>query len=173
MNPMSEIISKISSYNIFNYLFPGVIFIYFLNNFTSYFININNIIYFLFLSYFLWLVISRFWSFLEKILLLPNKEKYENFLIAEKKDKKINILLQELNMYRTLFSLFILVIFVKIYEYISIKCNFLSYNFYIVVFLFILIFYFSYKKQNKYLIERIKYSNSTFIKKLVFKIFNI
>ena len=59
---MKELLDKISSYNLFNYLLPGILFVCISKQFTDYdFIQDNDFIG-AFLYYFIGMVISRFGS---------------------------------------------------------------------------------------------------------------
>ena len=59
---MKDILSKISSYNLFNYLLPGIVFSVLAERITTYKIIQTDIIVGLFLYYFCGLVISRIGS---------------------------------------------------------------------------------------------------------------
>ena len=59
---MKEIIDKLSSYNIFNYLLPGVLFVAIAKNFTEYNLILDNDFIGAFFYYFIGMVISRFGS---------------------------------------------------------------------------------------------------------------
>jgi hypothetical protein len=66
---MKDLIEKLSSYNLFNYLFPGVIFAVISEKMTSYSFLQDDIIVGVFVYYFIGLVVSRFGSlFLEPVL---------------------------------------------------------------------------------------------------------
>ena len=66
---MKDLIDKLSSYNIFNYLFPGVLFAALGDRLTSYSLLIDDIMVGVFIYYFIGLVISRLGSlFLEPLL---------------------------------------------------------------------------------------------------------
>ena len=66
---MKDLLDKLSSYNLFNYLFPGVLFAAFGDRLTSYSLLIDDIMIGFFIYYFIGLVISRLGSlFLEPLL---------------------------------------------------------------------------------------------------------
>lgn len=108
-----KILEKISKYNLFNYLLPWVIF----TIITSKILNINftnnneDLITYLFVYYFLWMVISRFWSLVVEPILKKIKfiefADYKDYLRASKKDLNIDILSEENNVYRTFIYFFI------------------------------------------------------------------
>mgnify|MGYP003490907514 CR=1 FL=1 len=56
---MEKLLEKLTSYNLFNYLFPGIIFSVLLEKTTSYSIIQDDIIIEAFLAYFIGLLISR------------------------------------------------------------------------------------------------------------------
>ena len=59
---MKEFIDKISSYNIFNYLLPGILFVGLGKEITSFSLVQSNLLIGLFLYYFIGLIISRLGS---------------------------------------------------------------------------------------------------------------
>lgn len=157
---MNEIISKISSYNFFNYLFPGVIFCILTNYITDYKITWDNLVLYFFVFYLVWLIISRFWSLcikplLEKIWFLKPVD-YEDFTEVEKEDKKIEILSEQNNLYRTLVSLFSLLLLLKLYELVSKYFWLQGINQYVLIVWLLIVFLVSYRKQTKYIVTRIK-----------------
>ena len=158
---LKELLSKLSSYNLFNYLLPGVIFVVAASKVTRYSFIQDDIVIGLFLYYFIGLVISRFGSIvIEPILRGVSFLKfadYEDFVAASKKDEKIEVLSEANNTYRTLCSLFVLLLLLKGYEiiedrFISLK----DYGGMIVVALLLVMFLFAYRKQTLYIIKRIK-----------------
>jgi hypothetical protein len=164
MDGIKDIIDKISSYNIFNYLLPGVLFVFLTKETTEYnLIQENNLIG-AFLYYFVGMVISRFGSlFIEPILKKVRFLKfsdYKSFVIASKKDDKIELLSEVNNTYRTIFSMFLLLIFVKIYT--SIKAHYcLKHETTVIILLLFIatLFLFSYRKQTNYITKRIEANN--------------
>lgn len=157
---MKDIIDKISSYNIFNYLFPGVLFVVIAKYLTDFnFIQENNLLG-AFLYYFIGMVISRFGSviiepILKKIKFLKFRE-YKRYVNASKKDPKIELLSQVNNTYRTLNSMMIILLFLKIYNILSIKFEFdIPVSLVVLTILIFLLFIFSYRKQTNYITKRI------------------
>ena len=158
---MKEIIDKISSYNIFNYLFPGILFVIISKSITNYdFIQKDSILG-AFLYYFIGMIISRFGSviiepFLKKIKFVIFKE-YKDYVYASKLDAKIELLSEVNNTYRTLNSMMILLIILKFYNAISIKFNFDdSISLILLSTLIFILFLFAYKKQTNYITKRIE-----------------
>ena len=160
---MKELLEKLSSYNIFNYLLPGIIFVYFADTLTNLHIIQKDIFLGVFLYYFIGLFISRIGSliiepFLQKIKFIQFLS-YADFVSASKKDKFLEIFSETNNMYRTFCSLFMSLIFLKIYERLSnvltiIKKSSIE----LLVIGLLIIFIFSYRKQTQYIKKRIQYS---------------
>jgi hypothetical protein len=157
---MNDLISKISSYNLFNNLLPGVIFVALSKSLTKYDFVQKDIIIGLFLYYFIGLIISRIGSLIiEPILKFFKIIKYsthEDYIIASKSDDFINKLLESNNMYRTISSLFVCLSFLKIFDLVSNKYPFFN-NFaseFLVIGLLIL-FIFSYRKQTQLIKKRV------------------
>ncbi len=158
---MNELLSKLSSYNLFNYLLPGIIFVILAEGVTDYSLIQEDIVIGAFLYYFIGLVVSRFGSlviepFLKKVSFLQFAD-YKDFVAASKKDEKIELLSEVNNTYRTLSSLFILLLLLKIYEAIESVFPFLQKcSAIITIILLIIMFLFSYRKQTHYITKRIK-----------------
>jgi hypothetical protein len=158
---MKELLSKLSSYNLFNYLLPGIIFVVSASKFTRYSFIQKDIIIGLFVYYFAGLVISRFGSlviepFLRRLSFLTFAD-YNDFVVASKKDEKLELLSEVNNMYRTLCSLFALLLLFKIYERIEDKFSGLQdWSGALLVGLLLIMFLFAYRKQTTYILKRIR-----------------
>lgn len=158
---MNELLSKLSSYNLFNYFFPGVIFAFLADGVTNYSFIQPNIVIGFFLYYFIGLVVSRFGSLviepvLRKVSFIMHED-YEDFVGACKKDEKLEILLEVNNTYRTLCSLFFLLPLLKLYEFIEHIIPFLrGWRIVLIIVSLFLVFLFSFRKQTGYIIKRIK-----------------
>ncbi len=157
---MKELIDKISSYNLFNYLFPGVLFVIILKETTSYSFLQENLIVGAFLYYFIGLVISRFGSLIIEPLLIKISflkfADYSEFVSASKRDEKIEILSEVNNMYRTLFSTFFLLLVFNLYDYVESNIPRLrAINIYILLVLLMVMFILAYRKQTNYITKRI------------------
>jgi len=158
---MNEIISKISSYNIFNYLLPGIIFSFLAQEYLGYSLIQSDTIIGLFLYYFIGLVISRIGSLVIDPALKGCKiicfAEYKDFVEASKKDEKIDLLSEVNNTYRTLCSTFFLLIALKGYQFIESKSCFLQeWSPAMLVFALLLLFALSYKKQTAYITRRVE-----------------
>lgn len=160
---MKEILDKLSSYNLFNYLLPGIIFVVLVSKVTHYSFMQQDIIIGAFLYYFIGLVISRFGSlviepFLKWFSFLRFTD-YKDFVSASKKDDKLELLSEVNNTYRTLSSLFILLFSLKLYEKIEGRFSILKeWSAIILMMLLLIIFLLSYIKQTSYITKRIKAS---------------
>jgi len=161
---MKEFLDKLSSYNLFNYLLPGVLFAVVANKFTKYAIPLDNVVVGAFVCYFIGLVVSRFGSLiieptLKKIGFLKFAD-YSDFVSASKKDSKIELFSEVNNMYRTLTSLLVLTLLLKFYEFLEKKITGLSeWSPYILLLLLLTMFLLSYRKQTGYITKRIKANN--------------
>lgn len=162
---MKDLFDQISSYNLFNYLLPGILFVCISKYFTDYnFIQDNDFVG-AFLYYFIGMVISRFGSlFVEPILKGISFLKfadYKSFIVASKKDEKIELFSEVNNTYRTITALFIILLLVKIYNHIQVRWNIpINITYLIVVIVILVIFLFSYRKQTNYITKRIKANNN-------------
>jgi len=158
---MNEIIKKLTSYNIFNYLLPGIIFVVIVQCVTSYKFIQGDTVVDLFLYYFIGLVVSRFGSliiepFFKRIKFVKFSE-YKDFIVASKNDNKLEIFLEQNNMYRTFISMLMLILLLKTYETTQSSLNYLPIggDKYILLVGIMLIFILSYLKQTKYITNRI------------------
>lgn len=161
---MKDSLEKISSYNIFNYLFPGILFVIIAKSTTDYNLVQKDNIIGAFLYYFIGMTISRFGSVIIEPILKEAKflkfRDYKHYVNACKKDSKIELLLEVSNTYRTLLSMIITLFLSKIYNLLSIKFNLDdSISLIIVSFFIFILFLFSYKKQTNFIIKRINANN--------------
>jgi uncharacterized membrane protein len=157
---MKDILQKLSSYNIFNYLLPGIVFVALLRLLTSYNLIVNEVIVGAFLYYFIGLIISRIGSLviepiLKKTSLIKFSD-YGKFISASKKDEKIELFSEVNNMYRTFISMLLILLLIVIYEKFSSLIN-LSHFVKALIGLIslIIIFILAYKKQTGYINKRI------------------
>lgn len=157
---MKEIIDKLSSYNIFNYLLPGILFVGLGKEITSFSFVQNNLLIGLFLYYFIGLIISRLGSLtLEPLFKKFVKfAEYEDYVKASKLDPKIETFSEQNNMYRSLCMLSITLILLKIYDLVW---GSRSLDNVAIIFIFLIglsvLFLFAYKKQTEeYVVKRVK-----------------
>ena len=157
---MKELLEKIASYNLFNYLLPGVIFAIIANWITDFKLPLDNLIFGGFLCYFLGLIVSRVGSLIiEPILKKTSFVKfadYKEYISASNKDPLIITLSEANNMYRTFISMFFLLLILKAYEILEHNFDILRVATpYIVIISLLVLFLWSYKKQTNYLKNRI------------------
>lgn len=160
---MNNLIEKISSYNLFNYLFPGILFSVLLKILTGYSVNFDgNYILQGITYYFIGLVISLVGSLIiakplkrAKFIVLKD---YKEFLKASKKDPKLELLSEISNMYRTIAASFFLLLLALWY-----KCLLWGYpglniknHPVIAIVLFLLLFLCAHRKQNNFITKRIE-----------------
>jgi hypothetical protein len=105
---MTELLRKLETYRIFNYLLPGAIFIFACEIIGIYKFDDQNLLVSAFIAYFLGMTISRIGSLifekaLEKVGFVK-RSSYDDFVVAEKTDEKISKLLEEANTYRTILA---------------------------------------------------------------------
>lgn len=157
---MKELLNKLSTYNIFNYLLPGVIFSLLTPLVTRYSFIQKDLIMGLFVYYFVGMTISRFGSLLLeplfKLVSLVNFAEYKDFVIACKKDDKIELLSEVNNSYRTMVSVFVLLIMLKIYEKVETAVPAIkAWEHIILIGLLLILFVISYIKQTNYVTKRV------------------
>lgn len=158
---MKDILSKLSSYNLFNYLFPGILFVIVAGKVTHYSLIQQDVVIGVFLYYFIGLVVSRFGSLVIEPLLrhvsFLHFADYRDFVAASKKDEKLDLLSEVNNTYRTLCSLFTLLLLLKLYEEIETKLPFIAeWNVLVLLVMLLIMFLLSYRKQTGYITKRIK-----------------
>jgi hypothetical protein len=157
---MKELLEKISSYNLFNYLFPGAVFVFILKTIMDITLTNDNIFESFFIYYFIGLIMSRIGSLIIEPLVTKTKwfkyAPYSDYLNASKKDTKIELFTEVNNMYRTLLSttivLFFIDVFLLIYSW-PVPLQKLLRVFFLAMLM--LLFLSSYKKQTDYVKKRI------------------
>lgn len=157
---MKDLLDKLTSYNLYNYLLPGIIFVVLLKELTSFSFVQENLVIGVFVYYFIGLIISRIGSLvIEPILKWTNFIKfgdYSRFVLVSKKDSKIETLSEVNNSYRTISSMFILLLALKFYETLVFKFTIQeSTSKLFLIILLLTLFLFSYRKQTKYITARI------------------
>lgn len=158
---MDKIIDKISSYHIFNNLVPGYLFLIISGQIMGKSLIIDSLIYSFFEAYFIGTIISRISSLvIEKIIVKIwklRKEPYDKYIEANKKDDKLEILNQDCNMYRSLCTLMLIELALKIIVMFEIT-RLINKDILILVTLTLLaiLFAFSFVKQNRFISSRVK-----------------
>jgi len=154
---MEDLLNKISTYHIFNYLLPGTLFAGFGQLISNFTLVHDDVLIAVFLYYFYGMVISRLGSILLepalKIIRFIKFAEYKEYVTASDKDPLVAELSETNNMYRTLCSLFLCLIVLYILDMYS-QLDKVS-SIYLFVGLFVL-FLFAYRKQTVYLVNRIR-----------------
>jgi hypothetical protein len=161
----SELLDKLTSYNLFNYLLPGAVFSYFAQvSFKLQFVP-DDLITAAFVYYFLGVVVSRFGSIILEPLLrkfgVVTVEPYTAFLTASEKDAKLETLVEAANMYRTFAAAMLLLLVMS--AYFKLESSFpllLEWRSLIGGVSLVLVFLVAYKKQSDYIISRVRKLNN-------------
>lgn len=158
---MKEILEKLSQYNLFNYLLPGVIYAIAIEYETSYSLIQDDVIITLFICYFAGLIISRIGSLvIEKVLKYVNFIKfkpYKDFVSASHKDPKLNVLSEQNNIYRSILGMILTIVLTYLYSLAAGKWAFLNeWKLWVVFGILSIIFLAAYQKQTKYITQRIE-----------------
>jgi hypothetical protein len=162
---MNELLSKLSSYNIFNYLFPGAVYVAVCNYLGLINIDETNILIGAFVVYFIGMTISRIGSvFVEFLAIkfgLVQYADYSEYLDAKKDDDQIEILLEQNNVYRTILALLICVL-ATFFSHLIILNNYISKNTIIILIIILLLFIYAmaFKKQTSYILKRVNKSKN-------------
>lgn len=158
---MKDLLDKLSTYNIFNYLFPGILYAVMVSSVTSFDLIQANLIVGAFVYYFFGLTISRIGSLILEPLLtrlgLIELAPYKDFVTASASDAKIELLSETNNMYRTIIAMLFVVSLtygadIALQKYPSI----VSFGAPAILIFLLLLFAASFKKQTKYIIKRIE-----------------
>ena len=163
---LAQIVEKISSYNIVNNLYPGILFVYVLKIMFGTNLLLNNWLENLIVFYFVGMVLSRIGS----IIIEPVMKKvkvikyapYQDYVKASSIDPLLTTLSETNNTYRTLLSTFICAFMYKLGDSINEICiknkiTCLQKNKdWILLILLILLFVFSYVKQTSYVRKRVE-----------------
>lgn len=156
---MSELIDKLSSYNLFNYLLPGTVFVFLVEAMTSHSLVHDNLIVAAFMFYFIGLIISRIGSiFIEPALKIISKHvTYKDYIKASDEDDMIKILSEQNNVYRTAIAMLLAVFMMLFYDYIALRYPDFTMMFQLIVLaLMTLLFVLAYRKQTKYIVMRVE-----------------
>ena len=157
---MEKLLDKLSSYQLFNYLFPGIIFINLTDLLTSIQIPYDRVEFIIFLYYMAGMILSRIGS----VVIEPLYKGccwivfagYKDYLEASKQDAKIDVLSMENNTYRTLIATFVSLLVVYCLDLAQWFRNFNDSKYAVPVYLTLLIvlFSFSYRKQTSFVRKR-------------------
>lgn len=159
---MEDFLKKISSYNVFTNLLPGIIVCLTIEAVTPFSILSYGVLIAFFVYYIIGVVVSRIGSLWIEWLIeksgFVKQEPYEDYIEASKENEDIKLFQESLCTYRSLLAAFIVSGFVfllnKIYEWLP---EIWPYILGVVWILLILIFLFSYKKQTNYICKRVRH----------------
>ena len=157
---MDKLLDKLTSYNLFNNLLPGVVFISLAEVTTTYVLTTGELIVDAFIYYFAGMVISRVGSLIIKPLLelvgFLQSAEYKDFVLASQKDPKLEILSETNNTYRTFCAVFLCLPILKGFSSLSAYYPWLDRNSsWILIVILLLMFLFSYRQQTNYVVKRI------------------
>lgn len=158
---LSDLLDKLTSYNLFNYLLPGAVFAYFAERSLGVRLVPEDLVTAAFVYYFLGVVVSRFGSlalepFLKKIGFVKF-EPYAVYISASERDSKIEVLMEAANMYRTLVSAMMLLLMLTAYLKLETFCPALTeWRGLVGVSALALVFLLAYKKQTNYIAGRVR-----------------
>lgn len=154
------LIEKVSSYNIFNYLFPGGVFLAAFERVSGNDIFSGNVVVDILIAYFAGMVLSRIGSLMiEPFLKCARFLKYcdySDFVAAEKVDPKLATLSQENNTFRTMTAAFVALLAAKLLICIENKYpqlgTYLDWAWPVAL---MLLFALAYRKQTAYIVKRV------------------
>jgi hypothetical protein len=158
---VKDLLDKLSPYNLFNYLLPGVILAILVDEFTTIKLLRIDIVTGVFFYCFLGSVVSRIGSLIVEPILLGFRfieySPYADFMKASKTDAKLEVLSEQNNVYRTFISLILTVGLVWAYEKGTLVIPFLKdASSFLCILLLLLLFLFSYRKQTAYISKRVQ-----------------
>lgn len=159
---MNDILEKISSYNLFNYLLPGVLFSVLGQRLGIIALPKADVIVLAFLYYFIGMIVSRVGSLIVepvlKKLKIVSYSPYADYLKASDKDAKMTGMVEANNTYRTLsatfFGLIIGLVVTSIADKLGLSAE--TREYWLAGMLFIL-FVVSFRKQSAFIVSRVKY----------------
>jgi hypothetical protein len=157
---VKDLLDKLSSYNIFNYLLPGVIFAAMGQHIGNIPLLHSDMIVSAFLCYFYGLIISRIGSLaIEpslKWLRVVKYAPYNEYVTASQIDPKLEILSEQNNSYRTLIALVLVLLMAGGIDALRRYFGHTWYPYaYVAILLLGILFILAYRKQSEYITKRI------------------
>ena len=157
---MEKLIDKLTSYNLFTNLLPGVMYCLLSDKLLNTSLIQPDIVIGVFFYYFCGMAISRVSSVIVEPLLKATKfvtfSKYEHYLNAISKDPQIGTLLETNNTYRSIVALFACILLTGAWTAAVAKFpDFEAISGYAFVAIALLLFLLAYRKQNNYIKSRI------------------
>lgn len=162
---MKELLDKLGSYNVFNYLLPGVVFAALSSSLAGHSLLRSDLVVGAFIYYFLGLIISRVGSILVEPVLkkigFVRFSPYRDYVSASKNDELISALSEANNMYRTFVSVFLCLLILKGYDLMASRFPFFKeWEMSILVIGLFILFLLSYQKQTAYITKRVQHNLS-------------
>ncbi|MEO1223349.1 MAG: hypothetical protein AAFX92_03905 [Pseudomonadota bacterium] len=166
---MEWALSRISNYNILNYLLPGVVFAVVADQTTSISFIQGNIIVGLLFYYFIGMAISRLGSLVIepalKKLRIVRFSSYRDYVQVAESDKKLDVLSEQNNLYRTMSSGFLVLTAMVVAEAAWPRLSTDPAGLiYILLFSVFLLLLFSYVKQTDYVVQRVEAGTKTAVR---------
>lgn len=158
---MDRILDKLSAYNIFTNLFPGVIYCFVAKMFFGLPLVQDDLVVAAFLYYFCGMVISRIGSVVVEPLMKKTKfitySDYGDYVAASKTDKFIEQLLETSNAYRSVIALLLCLICTG--AWVELAANWLifgKYENYVLLMALLVLFGLAFRKQTLYVTKRVE-----------------
>lgn len=158
---MEKIFEKISSYNILNFILPGIVYSFLCKNVLDISVPGGGFFESIFLYYAIGLVISRVGSVIIEPILVKMKiirrAEYTDYVKADSKDVKLEVLLEMNNSFRTFISLILvfgITALINEFLYYHPSYNYLAIAIALVAVL--IVFVLSYRKQTSYIRDRVE-----------------
>lgn len=162
---VTNILGKLSSYNFFNNLYPGVLFVFLLRNIYGIELEWKNWIEAISVCYFIGMIMSKLGS----IVIEPGLKKfsvieyisYSDYIKASNINTPINILSETNNTYRTLLAMSFFLLLIKIGIMVNVLCLshgitfFQDYKEWELLIFLVILFGYSYRKQTIYIYKRV------------------
>lgn len=157
---MDKFLNKLSEYHFIQSLVPGMIFTYCSKIFYGINFLTDKPVYDFIVILIIGLIISRIGSIIVEPLLrkvkILNFCKYTDYIEASQKDSLIKNLSETSNLYRVIIATFLVLLVEKVYLIITEKFDWLNdWSYLVISVLLIVLFVFSYRKQTKYIKQRI------------------
>lgn len=164
MEGLNILVEKLSHYNFVTNIVPGTVLCIILKYLIGYDLFVTDNWYLMgIVFYFVGMICNRFGSLVIEPLLKKRAKKYfkfapyKNYVEAEKKDHKIEILNRESNVFRSCISLCILSLVALLFQFLSCCYGWLNeWKSVIFIALVLLLFLFSYQKQITYVRRRVE-----------------
>ncbi|OAI19063.1 hypothetical protein [Methylomonas koyamae] len=157
---MDKVIDKLSPYNIFTNLFPGVIYCFVATKFFGLSLIQDDLVVAAFLYYFCGMVISRVSSVVVEPLMkktgFVTYADYSDYVAASAADKLIEQLLETSNSYRSVVALALCLVGTGAWTAaVATWPKFGAFNYYILLIALLVLFSLAFRKQTQYITKRV------------------